>query len=293
MIEKTVADSWLKFLADRFKAKIDPKEYYLSYSGGKDSHLLYWFIKEWLRDDDIVIVGTNTGFELPEIRNRIMKNCDVVLHPVMHRKELKEKFGIPCFSKQQDEYIYRYQHGSRTRNTMNAVLGENTIFKLNNKARNLLLSDKPSCFLVVENLQDPGNLGTMIRTGEGAGITGLILDRQSVDPYHLKVIRSTMGAIFRLPIVIAEDLPKACRQLKEAGVTLYAGHLEGEPLYRTDLTDSCAFLIGNEGKGLSSGIMEEADRGIRIPMKGHLESLNAAVASTVLMYEVLRQRDWK
>lgn len=141
MIEKTVADSWLKFLADRFRVKIDPKEYYLSYSGGKDSHLLYWFIKEWLRDDDIVIVGTNTGFELPEIRNRIIKNCDVVLHPVMHRKELKEKFGIPCFSKQQDEYIYRYQHGSRTRNTMNAVMGKNTIFNLNSKARSLLLSD--------------------------------------------------------------------------------------------------------------------------------------------------------
>lgn len=140
MTEKIIADSWLKFMADRFRAKIDPENYYLSYSGGKDSHLLYWFIKEWLREEKIVIVGVNTGFEIPEIRDRILKNCDIVLHPVMHRKQLKEEYGIPCFSKQQDEYIYRYQRGSRTENTMKAVMGENTIFALNNKARNLLLS---------------------------------------------------------------------------------------------------------------------------------------------------------
>lgn len=142
MNEKIVADSWLKFLADRFKAKIDTNNYYLAYSGGKDSHLLYWFIKEWLRDENIVVVGVNTGFELPEIRNRIMKNCDVVLHPMMHRSCMKKQYGIPCFSKQQDEYIYRYQHGSRSDNTMKAVMGKNPIFNLNSKARKLLLSGK-------------------------------------------------------------------------------------------------------------------------------------------------------
>lgn len=142
MNEKIVADSWLKFLADRFKAKIDTSKYYLAYSGGKDSHLLYWFIKEWLRDENIIVVGVNTGFEIPEIRKRIVKNCDVVLHPTMHRNRMKEQFGIPCFSKQQDEYIYRYQHGSRSDNTMKAVMGKNPIFNLNSKARELLLSGK-------------------------------------------------------------------------------------------------------------------------------------------------------
>lgn len=139
--DKIAVDAYLKFLEDRFRAKINPEEYYLSYSGGKDSHLLYWFIKEWLRESNIVIVGCNTGFELPEIRDRIMKNCDVVLHPILKRNQTKERYGIPCFSKQQDEYIYRYQHGSRTDNTMNAVLGKNTLFNLNKKARELLLSD--------------------------------------------------------------------------------------------------------------------------------------------------------
>ena len=97
------------FLRDRFNAKIDFDKYYLAYSGGRDSHFLYWFIKEYLHDDKIVIVGVNTGFEIPEIRNRIVKNSDIVLHPLKNRWQIKEEYGIPCYSKQQDEYIYRYQ----------------------------------------------------------------------------------------------------------------------------------------------------------------------------------------
>ena len=131
---------FLMFLRDRFKAKIDPERYFLSYSGGKDSHFLYWFIKEILHDDSIEIVGVNTSFEISEIRDRILRNCDTVLHPVMNRWDIKENFGIPCYSKQQDEYIYRYQHGSRTENTMNAVMGRNHIFNLNRDARERLLS---------------------------------------------------------------------------------------------------------------------------------------------------------
>ena len=135
-------DPFLKFLADRFRAKIEPDKYYLSYSGGKDSHFLYWFIKEWLNDDEIKIVGVNTSFEIPEIRDRITKNSDVVLHPSMDRGGIKSQFGIPCYSKIQDEYIYRYQIGNRSENTMNAVMGKNHIFNLNRNARELLLSGK-------------------------------------------------------------------------------------------------------------------------------------------------------
>ena len=112
-------------LADRFKTKINPKAYYLSYSGGRDSHFLYWFIKNWLKDTDIVVVGVNTGMDIPEIRDRILNNSDVVLHPMMHRDDIKAEYGIPCFSKQHDEYIYRYQHGSRSENTMKYINGEN------------------------------------------------------------------------------------------------------------------------------------------------------------------------
>lgn len=122
--------------------KIDPDDYYLSYSGGKDSHFLLWFIREYLKEDRIPIVGVNTGAEIPEIRRRIVNNSDIVLFPVKHRNEIKEKYGIPCFSKQQDEYIKRYQNGSRSANTMRAVNGENVKFNLNKKARTLLLGGK-------------------------------------------------------------------------------------------------------------------------------------------------------
>ena len=132
---------FLEFLKDRFRTKIVPEKYYLSYSGGKDSHFLLWFIKNYLKEEKIEIVGVNTSFEIPEIRDRITRNSDKVLHPIMNRWDIKEKYGIPCYSKQQDEYIYRYQNGSRTQNTMNAVLGRNVIFNLNTDARRRLLND--------------------------------------------------------------------------------------------------------------------------------------------------------
>ena len=136
------ADFYLMDLKSKFQ-KINPKEYYLSYSGGKDSHFLYWFIKEYLHDTDIEIVGVNTYMEHHEILQRIIKNCDRVLIPKMKPMEIKEKYGIPCFSKFQDEMISRYQNGSRTKSTMDSITGEGRItFKLNKKARELTLSGK-------------------------------------------------------------------------------------------------------------------------------------------------------
>ena len=105
-------DFYLIDLKSRFD-KIKPNTYYLSYSGGKDSHFLYWFIKEYLKRDDIKIIGINTYMEHPEIRDRIIKNSDVILKPKLKPFEIKEKYGIPCFSKEQDFYIYYYQNALR------------------------------------------------------------------------------------------------------------------------------------------------------------------------------------
>jgi len=102
-------DFYLYDLKTKFN-KINPKEYYLSYSGGKDSHLLYWFIKEYLKDTDIKIIGINTYMEHSDIIKRIYKYSDKVLLPKMKPFEIKEKYGIPCFSKEQDFYIYYYQN---------------------------------------------------------------------------------------------------------------------------------------------------------------------------------------
>ena len=151
--------------------------------------------------------------------------------------------------------------------------------------------DAGGIWLILENLQDPGNLGTMFRTGEGAGITGIIMDRTCTDVYSPKVIRSTMGSIFRVPFLITSDLSDPVRRLKEAGTAVYAAAAGAQLCYdRADFTRGCAFLIGNEGSGLSREAFSLADTGVYLPMEGKLESLNAAVAASLLMYEAGRQR---
>ena len=145
--------------------------------------------------------------------------------------------------------------------------------------------------MVLEHLQDPGNLGTILRTAEGAGVTGIVMDRECVDIYNPKTIRSTMGSIYRMPFCYVEDLKAATGSLKEAGIGVYAAHLDGRHDYdEEDYGRPCAFLIGNEGNGLSQETAELADIYIKIPMEGQVESLNAAIAASVLMFEAGRQR---
>ncbi len=145
--------------------------------------------------------------------------------------------------------------------------------------------------LVLEHVQDPGNVGTLFRTAEAAGAGGVILDRETADPYSPKVLRATMGAIFRLPFVISDDLPGLLRQLKAQGFSLTAAHLAGTEFYdAVSYPARTAFLIGNEGNGLSEEITSLADKKVRIPMEGRTESLNAAVAGALLLYEAYRQK---
>lgn len=145
--------------------------------------------------------------------------------------------------------------------------------------------------IVLDNLQDPGNLGTIFRTAEAAGATGILLSSDSVDVYNPKVIRSTMGAVFRMPFFYVKDLPAAVKSLSSQGIRTYAAHLNGKNAYdEEDYTKGCAFLIGNEGNGLRDEVSECADCLIRIPMCGKAESLNAAVAAAVLMFEAGRRR---
>lgn len=156
----------------------------------------------------------------------------------------------------------------------------------------LLKKEENPCLVLLENLQDPGNLGTILRTAEAAGITGIILNKGTVDPYSPKVIRATMGAVFRVPFVITDDLPSVVTLLKAQGISVCASHLGGDVFYARDYCGPTAFLIGNEGNGLSDEITALADHKIKIPMCGEVESLNAAAAATVLCYEALRQREF-
>ena len=158
-----------------------------------------------------------------------------------------------------------------------------------------LFDDSRTPFIMVlEALQDPGNVGTIIRTAEGAGVTGIIMSADCVDLYNPKTVRSTMGALYRMKVYESKDLKGDILILKGRGVVTYAAHLQGENYYyEEDFKKPTCFFIGNEGNGLTDETAALADKYIKIPMEGHLESLNAAVASSVLMYETLRQRRMK
>lgn len=153
-----------------------------------------------------------------------------------------------------------------------------------------LQADRP-LFVILEDLQDPGNLGTIVRTAEGAGVNAVIMNRGTVDIFNPKVIRSTMGAVFRMPFIYVDNLETAIQKMKEKNINIYAAHLQDSVDYVTPTyIEGTAFLIGNEGNGLSRKISSLADSYIKIPMEGKVESLNASVAAALVMYEAYRQR---
>ncbi len=157
-----------------------------------------------------------------------------------------------------------------------------------------MIQKKMPFLMLLEDIQDPGNLGTIVRTGEGAGVSGFILSKGCVDIYNPKTIRSTMGSIFRMPIIYSDEFEETIHKVKQKDIKVYAAHLKGKQNYDeiNYFEDKCgiAFMIGNEGNGLKDATADLADCYIKIPMEGKVESLNAAIASGILMYEAAKRR---
>ena len=143
--------------------------------------------------------------------------------------------------------------------------------------------------MILEDIQDPGNLGTIFRTAEGAGASGIIMTKGCADLFNPKVVRSTMGSIYRVPFFVTDDIEGTINSVKNAKIEVFAAHLKGEHFYDEIAYKDAAFLIGNEGNGLKNSTAALADTYIKIPMAGKLESLNASMAAGILMYEHNRQ----
>lgn len=143
-------------------------------------------------------------------------------------------------------------------------------------------------YLALENISDPGNMGTIIRTADAFGISALFLSDDCVDIYSPKVIRSTMGAIFRLPIIIVSNMPKLIDILNSKNITSYAAVLDenSKRLSQTTFPSSAVVVIGNEGSGITQNTIESCNHKLFINMKGKSESLNAGVAASVIMWEM-------
>ncbi len=154
-----------------------------------------------------------------------------------------------------------------------------------------VLQNKNGFFLLAEEMNDPGNLGTIIRTADACDVDAIFLSKGSVDLYHAKTLRATMGSVFHVPVFQNISLEEIANILQERGIPIYAAHLKGRQYpYSLNLRRACAFLIGNEARGLSDEAAALCDSYVKIPIPGRAESLNASIAAAVLLYETVRQR---
>lgn len=150
---------------------------------------------------------------------------------------------------------------------------------------------KGNLIVIVDGVQDPGNLGTIIRTCDAAGVSGIIVLKGTVDVYNSKVLRSTMGSIFNIPIVFEDDFRNISNTLLDNDFKILATSLEAKySLYDYNFSNKTAVILGNEANGVSEENIAIATDLIIIPMEGNSESLNVSIANSVIVYEALRQR---
>ena len=181
-----------------------------------------------------------------------------------------------CIDKQQERYEILIEAEVKTKGPTGVEMGEQKSANVGNRSER---------YLILEDIQDPGNLGTMIRTAEAAGIKAVIMSRNTADIFNPKVTRATMGSCFRVPFIYADNFADAVNSLKTNGIRVYGAYLRGGKNYReAEFGKRCAIMIGNEGNGLTDEAIALADERVFIPMEGKIESLNAAVAAAILMY---------
>ena len=160
-------------------------------------------------------------------------------------------------------------------------------FQISN-LEDLINKDNPA-IIFLDGLQDPGNLGTIIRTCDAFNLDGIILGEGSVDPYNPKVVRATMGSIFRVPLVVSHNSLETLSKLQENEIKILSTSLEADlPIYDIKYREGFALVIGNESKGVDVQILNISDQLIKIPMPGSAESLNAGVAASIIMYEAMK-----
>ena len=156
-----------------------------------------------------------------------------------------------------------------------------------------IITKETSSFIVVlESVQEPGNVGTLIRTADAAGCSGVIVTKGSADIFAGKTIRAAMGSVFHLPVVAGMEATEAIRRLKEEQIMIIATALSpaSDTYYEVDMKGPVAIVFGNEGNGLPAGILAASDKLMHIPIAGRAESLNVSAAAAVILYDAVRQR---
>ena len=195
--------------------------------------------------------------------------------------------------------IAKYNVAYVTRNILNFITEVKTpqgiIAVVEKRNKNLedttaLVDFSQDIILALDDIQDPGNLGTILRTADSANLKQILLSKNSADPYNPKVVRSTMGAIFRVNIIEVENLKEELKKAQANGFKVMVTSLDAQnSIYDTEYYKK-VIVIGNEANGVSKEIQEMADEKVKIPMLGKTESLNASVATGIMLYEYVRRK---
>lgn len=206
---------------------------------------------------------------------------------------LKNQEGYLLFSKIKDMKVLVYVSEDVFKEISDTENPQGVLATVNFSKNNIdKLEFNGNIFLLyLDKIQDPGNMGTIIRTADAFKVNGILLREGCVDPYNPKVVRSTMGSIFRVPLYFLEDGLEEINILRSKGIRVYASSLESnKDIDEIDFVNSLV-IIGNESNGVSDEISMLAHEYIKIPMSGGAESLNAGVAASIIMYEAMKQNN--
>lgn len=180
-----------------------------------------------------------------------------------------------------------FQEISDTENTQGVI----AIVEFNIRPLDEMFHRSNDFFIYLNGIQDPGNMGTIIRSADAFNIDGIMIGEGCVDPYNAKVVRATMGSIFRTPLYFVDNDRETLTRIIANSFKLYATHLEGSiSNYDLNYEGKFVIVIGNESQGVDDNILDMANGFIKIPMPGFAESLNAGVAASIIMYEGMKQR---
>lgn len=222
-----------------------------------------------------------------ELNEYIIEGTRLVEEAINEKADIKHIIVSESFDKTQSN-IEKYNVITFTDSLFKStseVLNPQGILAIVGKKVDKTIDYNQDLFLILDEIQDPGNIGTIVRTADSVGLTQIIASNNTADIFNPKVVRSTMGAIFRVNVIYC-DLEKEINNLKLHGIKILATDLKGaQSIYDTDFNKS-AIVIGNEGNGVSEKILNLADKRIKIPMKGKTESLNASVATGIILYKV-------
>ncbi len=223
------------------------------------------------------------------INEAIAENADiqtiVICYDSNEQEELKQKmlysvakFNILYVDERVFEWISQVMHP------------QGILAVIKKKSKQEYINVDEDIIVALDNIQDPGNLGTIIRTVDSAGLSQLIITKDTADPYSAKVVRSTMSGIFRVNILETEDLPSMLEDLKQKGYRIIETSLNTNKTIYDVSYEKAVIVIGNEANGICNEVLNVADEKVKIPMLGRTESLNAAVATGIVLYEALRQK---